>query len=77
DGTMLASMAAVRLPDAARAGFASVEAFQGHLYAAERIEIPVIDWPSGWHVRVSCHLHTAPRDVARLAEVVAALAARR
>jgi len=77
DGTMLASMAAVRLPDTARAGFASVEAFQAHLYAAERIEIPVIDWPSGWHVRVSCHLHTAPRDVARLAEVVAALAARR
>lgn len=66
DGSMLASMAAVRVPQGAESRFASPAAMQAALYDRERIEIPVIDWKGRWHVRVSCHLHTSPDLVARL-----------
>jgi hypothetical protein len=46
---------------------------QAKLYDQHRIEIPVIDWKGRWHVRVSCHLHTRPEDVARLSSVVLGL----
>ena len=66
DGSMLASMTTVRIPAGAEARFASPAALQAALYDRERVEIPVIDWKGRWHVRVSCHLHTAPEMVARL-----------
>lgn len=66
DGSMLASMAAVRIPQGAEARFASPAALQAALYDRERVEIPVIDWQGRWHIRVSCHLHTTPDLVARL-----------
>jgi len=55
--------------------FASAPELQAHLYNAHRIEIPVIDWKGAWHIRVSCHLHTTPALVERLAEVVLGLRA--
>lgn len=70
DGTMLASMAAVPVPSQVCAKFETVTALQAHLYDAHRIEIPVIDWKGRWHVRTSCHLHTTPALLERLAEVV-------
>jgi isopenicillin-N epimerase len=70
DGSMLASMAAVRLPDGAEARFESPAALQAALYDRCRLEIPVIDWKGRWHVRVSCHLHTTPALVGRLDESV-------
>ena len=73
DGSMLASMAAVRLPRGVQARFTMPAEMQAHLYQAHRIEIPVIDWKGQWHIRVSCHLHTTPRLVERLAEVVLGL----
>jgi isopenicillin-N epimerase len=73
DGSMLAAMAAVRLPREAERRFESVVAFQSALYDRHRVEIPVIDWKGRWHVRVSCHLHTTPEAVARLDEGVRAL----
>ena len=75
DGSMLASMAAVPLPPGFSARFASVTELQAHLYAAHRIELPVIDWKGRWHVRVSCHLHTSPPLVERLAEAILGLRA--
>ncbi|RLS92527.1 MAG: aminotransferase class V-fold PLP-dependent enzyme [Planctomycetota bacterium] len=75
DGSMLASMAAVRIPAATQARFASPELLQACLYDMHRIEIPVIDWKGAWHVRVSCHLHTTPAMVERLACVILALRA--
>ena len=66
DGSMLASMAAVRIPEGGEARFESPAALQAALYDRERVEIPVIDWNGRWHIRVSCHLHTAPELIARL-----------
>ena len=73
DGSMLAAMAAVRLPREAEKRFESVVSLQAALYDRHRIEIPVIDWKGRWHVRISCHLHTTPDLVARLDEGVRAL----
>ena len=75
DGSMLASMAAVSLPDGVQPRFGSAPELQAHLYGAHRIEIPVIDWKGAWHIRVSCHLHTTPDLVERLASVVLGLRA--
>jgi isopenicillin-N epimerase len=75
DGSMLAAMAAVSLPAGVQPRFASAPELQAHLYNAHRIEIPVIDWKGAWHIRVSCHLHTTPALVERLAEVVLGLRA--
>lgn len=74
DGSMLASMAAVRIPESAQVRFESPEAFQAALFR-RRIEIPVIDWHGRWHVRVSCHLHTVPAAIDRLGDEVRRLGA--
>jgi isopenicillin-N epimerase len=73
DGSMLASMAPIPVPERAQAAFESEMALQAHLYDRARIEIPVIAWHGRWHVRVSCHLHTSPSDVERLDEVMRGL----
>ncbi|MGA1223624.1 MAG: aminotransferase class V-fold PLP-dependent enzyme [Phycisphaerales bacterium] len=73
DGSMLASMAAVRLPAGVQSRFRDAPSLQAHLYGHHRIELPVIDWKGAWHVRVSCHLHTSPELVERLAGVVLGL----
>lgn len=74
DGSMLASMAPVRLPASIVARYARADAFQAWLYAEERIEVPIIEWKGAWHARVSCHLHVRPEDVLRLAEAVSRIA---
>jgi isopenicillin-N epimerase len=63
DGSMLASMAPVAVPERVRARFPSARALQAALYGRHRIEIPVIEWRDRWHVRVSCHLHVREADV--------------
>ncbi len=73
DGSMLASMAAVKLPAGVQPLFESATALQAHLYDQHRIEIPIIDWHGTWHARVSCHLHTSPALVERLSAVVLGL----
>lgn len=70
DGSRLASMAPVAVPEAVRARFASARALQSALYARHRIEIPVIEWRDRWHVRVSCHLHVREADLATLREAL-------
>ncbi len=74
DGSMLASMAAIRVPEQVARAHASAEDMQAWLYRAHRIEVPVIDWGGCRHVRVSAHLHTRPRDVMRLGEAILAAA---
>jgi isopenicillin-N epimerase len=73
DGSLLAAMAAIPVPEKVQAAFASETALQAHLYDHARIEIPVIAWQGRWHVRVSCHLHTTPALVDRLDDVVRGL----
>jgi isopenicillin-N epimerase len=72
DGSMLASMTAVRIPKAVQRRFETPESLQAALYS-RRIEVPVIDWKGDWHVRVSCHLHTTADGVTRLADELLAL----
>jgi len=73
DGGMLASMAAVTLPAGVQARFTEPASLQAELYDRHRIEIPIIDWKGRWHCRVSCHLHTGPESIDRLARVVLGL----
>lgn len=73
DGSMLASMAAIRLPKGVEARFDSPASFQAALYDHHRVEIPVIDWKGRWHVRVSCHLHTGSESIRTLDAAVCAL----
>lgn len=75
DGSMLASMAAIRVPDRIQPLFESEAALQAHLYHVHRIEVPIINWKGRWHVRVSCHLHTTPDLIERLGDVVHSLSA--
>lgn len=73
DGSMLASMTAVRLPEGVQQRFESPATLQAELYDNHRVEIPIIDWKGRWHCRVSCHLHTTPSLIERLSEVVLGL----
>jgi len=70
DGSMLASMAAIRVPEGVARLHASAAEMQAWLYGSHRIEIPVIDWGGRLHVRVSAHLHTRPEDILRLGDVI-------
>jgi len=70
DGSMLGSMATVRLPPSLRARFGKPEALGAHLYEVERIEIPVIDFAGHWHVRMSAQIYNRPQDYERLAEAI-------
>lgn len=70
DGSMLASMAAIRVPERLARRHSTAAELQAWLYESHRIEIPVIDWGGLRHVRVSAHLHTKPQDVRRLGEVI-------
>lgn len=74
DGSMLASMATVRIPERVRARFSTVPEFEAALHA-RRLELPVIDFAGAWHIRVSCHLHTSAAMIDRLSDEMLALAA--
>ena len=71
DGSMLASMAAIRVPEGLARAHASAAELQAWLFRVHRIEIPVIEWGGRTHVRVSAHLHTRPSDIERLGAVIA------
>ena len=75
DGSMLGSIATVRLPPWIRSGFDEAMAFQGELYDRHRIEVPVMDWGDEWFIRVSAQAYNTADDYQTLAEAV--LASRR
>lgn len=70
DGSMLGSMATVRLPEAIRERFGTVEQFASHLYQRERIEIPVIDFAGSWHVRLSAQVYVTRDDIEHLGDAI-------
>jgi isopenicillin-N epimerase len=71
DGSMIGSMATVRLPEQARR-FESTEALQRWLYETHQVEAPIIDWGGRWWVRVSCQVYNRPEAYERLAEAMLA-----
>lgn len=73
DGSLLGSMATVRLP----AAFQSMteplgEALQQRMYTEHRIEVPIIRWEDGWFLRVSCQAYNTAAEYQRLADAVCA-----
>jgi isopenicillin-N epimerase len=75
DGSLLGSMATVRLPGRlATLDGAAMAALQQRLHDEYRVEVPLIDWPGGAMLRVSCQLYNTPADYERLGDVIAGLA---
>lgn len=71
DGSLLGSMATVRLP----AGLQAMTEEQGaalqqRMYTKHRIEAPIIRWEDAWFLRVSCQAYNAAPQYHRLADAV-------
>ena len=76
DGSMLGTMATVRLPGRlAELDGPALTALQQRLHDEHRIEVPLIGWPGGAMLRVSCQAYNTPADYERLADVIARVAA--
>lgn len=76
DGSMLGSMATVRLPEALQLGVdgRSAEQVQGELLEREKIELPILDFGGVRYLRVSCHVYNEAEEYERLAEAVLRMA---
>jgi selenocysteine lyase/cysteine desulfurase len=74
DGSLLGSMATVRLPGAL-AELTDTTALQQRLYDEFKLEQPLIRWGDCTMLRVSCHVYNQPSEYERLAAVVFELAA--
>jgi isopenicillin-N epimerase len=72
DGSMLASMASIELPDALRRRFESPEALQRRLFESHRVEVPLMLWNDRWLLRVSAAVHNVPEHYLRLVEALRA-----
>ncbi|HSU65569.1 MAG TPA: aminotransferase class V-fold PLP-dependent enzyme [Tepidisphaeraceae bacterium] len=71
DGSMLGSMATVRLPESlARLDEAAVRTLQQQLYTEHRIEVPIMQWSGRNFVRPCCQVYNEPAEYRRLAEVI-------
>lgn len=70
DGSMLGSMASVRLPSRARERFASPEAFVAALRAEIPVEVPCFDWSGTWLIRPCCHVYNRAEEYERLADAI-------
>jgi isopenicillin-N epimerase len=78
DGSMLGSMATVRLPDSLQPGFDArmPEQVQAELLARDRIELPILDFCGARYLRISCHVYNEEADYERLAAAVSRMAGR-
>lgn len=76
DGSLLGSMATVRLPPPlqARPGGPSAEAVQAALLERARIEVPIFDFAGARFLRISCHVYNEADDYQQLADAVVELA---
>jgi isopenicillin-N epimerase len=72
DGSMLGSMATVRLPDALQpsADARTPEQVQAELLAREQIELPILDFGGVRYLRISCHVYNEEAEYERLASAV-------
>jgi isopenicillin-N epimerase len=76
DGSMLGSMATVRLPDALQPGVdaRTTEQVQADLLERDRIELPILDFGGIRYLRISCHVYNEEAEYERLADAVLRLA---
>ncbi len=79
DGSMLGSMATVRLPDSLQPKVDSrtPEQVQAWLLERERIELPILDFVGVRYLRISCHVYNEPDEYERLAQAVLRMASAR
>lgn len=72
DGSLLGSMATVRLPARLQPGIdaRSPEHIQAALLTKARIELPILDFGGVRYLRVSCHVYNELDEYARLADAV-------
>jgi isopenicillin-N epimerase len=76
DGSLLGSMATVRLPAPLqpRPGGPSAELLQATLLEHDRVEVPILDFAGTRYVRVSAQVYCEAQDYERLAEALLRLA---
>lgn len=76
DGSMLGSMATLRLP-ASLGGMRDeqVRTLQQSLYTEHRIEVPLMCWGGQTFVRPCCQVYNEPAEYRRLAQVISQIAA--
>lgn len=76
DGSMLGSMATLRLPDVAglQRKYETPEALQRELFERHRFEVPIVDWDGTWWLRVSCQVYNTADQYERLGDAVLELA---
>jgi isopenicillin-N epimerase len=76
DGSMLGSMATVRLPDSLQPKVdpRTPEQVQAQLLERERSELPILDFGGSRYLRISCHVYNEEAEYERLADAVLRLA---
>jgi isopenicillin-N epimerase len=79
DGSMLGSMATVRLPEALQPGVdaRTAERVQAELLEREQIELPILDFGGVRYLRISCHVYNEAEEYERLGEAVLRMAGSR
>lgn len=74
DGSLLGSMATLRLPGAlARMDDAQTQAVQRQLYDEFRVEVPIMQWSAGCFIRPCCQVYNTAADYHHLADAILAL----
>jgi isopenicillin-N epimerase len=76
DGSMLGSMATVRLPDSLQPAVdaRTPEQVQAELLERDRIELPILDFGGARYLRISCHVYNEEAEYDRLAAAVLRMA---
>src|SRR5438105_14769991 len=71
DGSLLGSMATVRLPPPLdRMDEEQLKRLQQSLYTDHRIEMPLVSWGGEKFLRASCQIYNTAEEYERVAEVV-------
>ena len=74
DGSLLGSMATLRLPGPlAKMDDGQVQALQRRLYDEFRIEVPIMQWSGTCFIRPCCQVYNTAADYHRLADAILAL----
>lgn len=70
DGSMIGSMATMRLPQSMQRAVESAEHLHNRLYDEFSIEVPIFEWDDAWWIRPSCQIYNLPEHYERLGDAV-------
>ncbi|MDG2292510.1 MAG: aminotransferase class V-fold PLP-dependent enzyme [Phycisphaerales bacterium] len=70
DGSLLGSMATLRLPEGVRPKFNDFESLQRHIRSRFGIEVPIFEWNGQWLLRVSAQVYNRPEQYMALADAI-------